>query len=175
MRHATSPYKTFDVESLFDCADACVYDTSCKSINLDKNNNPWLCELVADDRNTKDEYVAATGVYHYDTGWTALTLIVNNAGTACLVSYQLVCEFTASFVGLVAETDMSICNSHRAALFYYDVNLGYLIHHCTGRPVAPTSISTSGYLVIYQSTPPYTPNIHTYWYNIRRDFSKYNL
>ena len=152
-RHITSAYNTFDVKTLFDCVDACVYDTSCKSVNVDKNNDPWKCELVADDRNTKNEYTDATGVHNYDTGKTGLT---------------------SSTFQIVVETDMSICNTLRAALFYYNADLGYLMHHCSGRPVGPTSISTSGYMVIFQSTLNHAPDINNYWTALRRDFSKFN-
>ena len=131
-RHATSPYKIFDVDTLFDCADACVYDTSCRSINLDKNTNPWKCELIVNDRNTLNEYTDASGVDHYDTGLTALTMIVSNAGSACLVSENFLCEFTQDNIPLRIEMDISICNANRASLFYYDIKLGILIHHCSG-------------------------------------------
>ena len=172
-RHITSAYNTFDVKTLFDCVDACVYDTSCKSVNVDKNNDPWKCELVADDRNTKNEYTDATGVHNYDTGKTGLTLITNDGGTACLISSGHVCEFTSSYISVIVETDMSICNTHRAALFYYNVDLGYLMHHCSGRPAGPTAISTAGYMVIFQSTSKYIPDINYYWTALRRDFYEY--
>ena len=81
-------------------------------MNVDKNNDPWKCELVADDRNTKNEYTDATGAHNYDTGKTGLTLITNNAGTACLISSGHVCEFTNSYIPVVVETDMSISVSY---------------------------------------------------------------
>ena len=175
-RHITSPYNTFEVDSLFDCADACVYDTPCKSINLDKNNDPWKCELIVDDRNTKDEYVDATGVHHYDTGLTALTIITNNDGSRCLVSEDLLCDFTVEWIKVFVETDTNICNSHRAALFYYDVNHGYLIHHCSGRPVSPVTVNIGYFsqtiMGIRQTVPVNVPEINDYRYTIRRDFSK---
>lgn len=159
---------------MFDCADACIYDTSCKSINLDKNTDPWKCELVVDDRNTLEEYTDAPGVNHYDTGLTALTMIVSNAGGSCLVSENLVCEFTSAFVPLRIEMDISVCNANRAALFYYDIKHGYLIHHCSGRPVG-VSAGVNGaadFVAIFQTTAPYAPNIHEYTHIIRRNFSK---
>ena len=173
-RHITSAYKILNVDTLFDCVDACVYDTSCKSVNVDKNTDPWKCELVTADRNTNNKYVTATGVHNYDTGKITLTLILNNGGTACLVSQGHVCEFTSSYISVIVETDMSICNTHRAALFYYNADLGYLMHHCSGRPVGPTEISTSGYMVIFQSTLNHVPDINYYWTTLRGDFSKFN-
>ena len=92
--------------------------------------------------------------------------------TACIVPSGLVCDFTSATVNLFSETDMDICNNHRAALFFYDVHLGFLIHHCSGRPVAPAALSHSNPVVIHQSTVPNIPNIHQYLYTIRRDFSK---
>ena len=103
-------------------------------------------------RNTKNEYTDATGVHNYDTGKTVLT---------------------SSTFQIVVETDMSICNTHRAALFYYNADLGYLMHHCSGRPVGPTAISTAGYMVIFQSTSKYIPDINYYWTALRRDFYEY--
>ena len=94
--------------------------------------------------------------------------------TACIVPTGLVCDFTSDDVGLITTTDMDICNNHRAALFFYDVDLGYLMHHCSGRPVAPRleAMTDSHLVVIHQTTVPNIPNIHQYLYTIRRDFSK---
>ena len=69
------------MNELFDCADACVYDTSCASINVDKNNTPWICELVVDDRNTKDEYVDAEGsqeVFHNSLSYLISAIVKEN-------------------------------------------------------------------------------------------------
>ena len=119
------------------------------------------------------EYVNAPGVFHYDTGRTALTQITNDDNTACVVSHGLVCDFPEENIPLRLETDMNVCNNHRAALFYYDVDLGYLIHHCSGRPVGPSGISDTSHMMISQTTAPYIANIHSYFTAIRRDFSKF--
>jgi len=64
-RHVKTPYSTLNVTSLYDCADACLYDTPCKSFNL---NAGVVCELVDQDRNDDDTYEDAANVDHYDTG-----------------------------------------------------------------------------------------------------------
>ncbi|XP_066933955.1 uncharacterized protein [Clytia hemisphaerica] len=174
-RIATTAYKTFEVNELFDCADACVYDTSCKSINVDKSNQPWVCELVADDRNTKNEYVDAPGVNHYDTGWTTLTIITNHDQTACLMSSSRHCEFDAGYnnYNVRIETDMTICNSHRAAIFHFDRRIGRLVHHCTGYPVGHQA--SDGLMKIYKTGYPsdMLQNIDYYLTAWRRDFRGY--
>uniref|UniRef100_A0A7M5WQB2 PA14 domain-containing protein n=1 Tax=Clytia hemisphaerica TaxID=252671 RepID=A0A7M5WQB2_9CNID len=170
-RIATTAYKTFEVNELFDCADACVYDTSCKSINVDKNNQPWVCELVADDRNTKDEYVDAEGVDHYDTGWTSLTIITNNDQNKCLVPSVVTCDFVHDSYSLKVETDWNICTTHRAALFNYDHRTGRLHHHCTGYPVC-ADYSTY-WVQIYKNGCQYYPDIENFWHTWRRGFWGY--
>ena len=64
-RHVRAPYSVFNVTSLYDCADACLYDNSCKSFNM---NIGVVCELVDQDRNDDNTYDDATNVDHYDTG-----------------------------------------------------------------------------------------------------------
>ena len=173
-RIATTAYKTFEVKELFDCADACVYDTSCKSINVDKNNTPWVCELVEDDRNTKNEYVDAPGVDHYDTGWTSLTIITNHDGTACLMSSSRHCVFSAGYnsYNVRVETDMNICNNHRAAIFYFNRRIGRLVHHCTGYPIGYDA--SDGLMKIYKTGYPsdIQQNIDDSLKAWRREFSK---
>ncbi|XP_066933949.1 uncharacterized protein [Clytia hemisphaerica] len=172
-RIATTAYKTFEVNELFDCADACVYDTSCKSINVDKSNQPWVCELVADDRNTKDEYVDAEGVDHYDTGWTSLTIITNSAQNSCLISGGRSCELGTStnWIHVHVETDWNICLTHRAALFNYDHQTGRLHHHCTGYPVC-VDFSTK-WVQINKNGCQHYPDIEHFWFTWRRSFSGY--
>ena len=64
-RHVRTPYNIFNVTSTYECADACLYDTSCKSFNL---NVGVMCELVDQDRNNDNSYNDAENVDHYDTG-----------------------------------------------------------------------------------------------------------
>ena len=128
--------------------------------------------MIVNDRNTLNEYTDASGVDHYDTGLTALTMIVSNAGSACLVSENFLCEFTQDNIPLRIEMDISICNANRASLFYYDIKLGILIHHCSGRPVSVVTGAPTPFVAIFQSTAPSPPNIHTYHNIFRRDHSK---
>ena len=48
--------------------DKCTDDNGCKSVNVDENQSPLECQLVANDRNDVDSYVDAPGFKHYDTG-----------------------------------------------------------------------------------------------------------
>ena len=176
--HATAPFRTFEVDGLFDCVDACVYDVSCKSINLDKNTDPPKCELVANDRNSQNQYVSAANVTNYDTGKTRITRIYNHDLTRCLVSEDLLCDFTVSWIKVRVETDTNVCNTHRAALFSFDADLGILIHHCSGRIVAPQAYTVNPafthLMAIHQNNPPNgPPDIYSQTNTVRRDFSEY--
>ena len=111
-------------------------------------------------------------IYDYIILFERCMILIIYMITACVVPTGLVCDFTSDDVILRSTRDMDICNNHRAALFFYDVDLGFLIHHCSGRPVAPRSFADSAPVVIFQTTVPKVPNIDKYWYNIRRDFSK---
>eukprot|EP00111_Clytia_hemisphaerica_P006307 TCONS_00018257-protein len=175
-RIATTPYKTFEVPELFDCADACVYDTPCKSINVNKNSSPWICELVSDDRNTKDEYVDAPGVDHYDTGWTSISIITNYDNNMCLVSKYYRCNLPTDSVWehIVVETDMTVCNENPAALFHFDRDTGRLVHHCSGYQVCPLHpFGSTSWVGIVKTGCNWYQDINDYFHTWRRNFLGY--
>ena len=167
-RHATSPFKTIDVNNLFECVDACLYDTSCKSVNVVENVTPWRCELVAADRNTNDNYVTANGVHHYDTGWSRLTRITTPDGAHCWVPNSRSCTATANDL-IVIEMTTALCQE-KYAYFNFDPSTGRLIHHCTGRPLC--TFSPSLYALVYASFDCPNVDINAYFYAFRRDLSK---
>lgn len=90
-RHARPPYKNVTAEAVFDCADACTYDTRCKSINFVGDVDDVVeenCQLVEYDRNDVDEYVDDANVKHFDTGRSTLTKIIPSLNqNGCLIPW----------------------------------------------------------------------------------------
>eukprot|EP00111_Clytia_hemisphaerica_P023124 TCONS_00068018-protein len=100
-RPAQAPYKNITAEEVFDCADACTYDTRCKSINFvedasdDDENVEENCQLVEYDRNDVNEYVDAPNVKHFDTGRSTLTRIIpwlTRQDGGCLINWGGGCD-----------------------------------------------------------------------------------
>jgi len=170
-KHATSPYKTFNVDSTFDCVDSCTFDTSCKSVNVDENSQPNECQLVAADRNTADSYVTAAGFKHYDTGKTTLTLFRNQYWTSCIVPRTLSCDASTTATELMFTTQTDRCDQ-LYAYFSYDVDTGRLIHHCTGQSVCPASIGNGAKLQLSHNCHNSDKEAN-YLYTFIRDFSKF--
>eukprot|EP00111_Clytia_hemisphaerica_P008933 TCONS_00026120-protein len=138
-KHATAPYKTFTVQDTVHCMDKCTDDTGCKSVNVDENQSPLECQLVANDRNDVDSYVDATGFKHYDTGETKLSTFVNPNFPGCIVPRSHNCLKIDSQDDLVFMSEVDTHCNRLYAYFHFDVETGRLFHHCTGVPVCLVS------------------------------------
>ena len=171
-KHSTSPYKTFNVQSTFDCLDACTADSTngCKSVNVDESKDPLECQLVVNDRNTVDSYVDAPGVKHYDTGKTTLTLFKSTTWGGCIVPSTLSCK-SITKTKLMYSTSTSDCDE-LYAYYSFDTDTGRLIHHCTGLSVCPETVN-DGQPLKLSNDCPLSSKQEQYLYSYMRDFRKF--